>query len=106
MTKGIISGGVCGLITVVEAHKRGNGRIKLTISSNCENIKKLAAEMDEIDPYDEIFRTLKLTRTCDVASQHLPHPSCIVPSGILKTIEVEADLALPQEASIKIEKLY
>lgn len=105
MTKGIISGGVCGYITVVEAYKQKNGKLHLTISSNCQNIKKLAGELEEIDPYDEILQPLKFTKTCGAASKHLPHPSCIVPSGILKTIEVEADLAMPQDASIKVEKL-
>lgn len=103
MTKGIISGGVCGLITVVEAFKQKNGKISVTISSNCSYIKKVAAELEEIDPYEEMFKPLKLTKTCEAASRHIPHPSCIVPSGILKTIEVAADLAPPQDASIKIE---
>ena len=91
------------MITVVEAWKQKNGKIGLTISSNCPYIKQMASELEEIEPYEEMFKPLKLTRTCDAASRHIPHPSCIVPSGILKTIEVAADLAPPQDASIKIE---
>ncbi|MCP4752321.1 MAG: hypothetical protein GY866_15620, partial [Proteobacteria bacterium] len=67
-------------------------------------IQKVAEELTEIDPYDEIFKRLKSTLTCEIASKHSPHPSCPVPSGILKTVEVAADLALAQEASIKVEK--
>jgi hypothetical protein len=39
-----------------------------------------------------------------MASKHCPHPSCIVPSGIIKAVEVAADFALPKDAGIKIEK--
>ncbi len=104
MAKGTIKGGICGFVTTVIAEKRDDGKIGVTILSDCENIQKMATELIEIDPYDEIFKRVKLTTTCDIASKHSPHPSCIVPSGILKTIEVEAGLALPQEASLKVER--
>jgi len=39
-----------------------------------------------------------------LAAEHLVHPACPVPSGILKAIEVESGLALPKDASIKPKK--
>ena len=42
--------------------------------------------------------------TLRLAAEHLAHPACPVPSGILKAIEVESGLALPKDASIKPRK--
>ena len=39
--------------------------------------------------------------TFGLAAEHLVHPACLVPAGIIKAIEVEAGLALPMDASIK-----
>ena len=104
MAKGTINAGICGFQTTVVATKKDNGMIEVNINSDCDNIQKMAAELVEIDPLDEIFKRIKSTLTCEIASKHSPHPSCAVPSGILKTIEVEANLALPQEVSIIIER--
>ena len=104
MAKGTIQGGVCGFVTTVRTSKGEGGKIKINIETDCPNFKKVADELTEINPYDEIFKRLKATMACDIASKHSPHPSCIVPSGILKTIEVEAGLALPKNAEIKLEK--
>ncbi len=104
MTRGEIKGGVCGFVTVVKAEKAETGKINLKITSACPNIKKVAEELTEIDPMEEIFKRAASTKVYEIMSKHSPHPSCIVGSGILKTIEVEAGLALPQDAHIKIEK--
>ena len=99
-----INGGICGFVTVVEAEQSATEKINLKITSACPNIKKVAEDLTEIDPMDEIFRRAASTQVYAIMSRHSPHPSCVVGSGILKTIEVEAGLALPQEAYIKVEK--
>jgi len=104
MAKCVIKAGICGFVTIVEAENTENGKISLKITTDCPNIKKVAEEPIEIDPYDEIFKRAASTKIFEIVSKHSPHPSCIVPSGILKTVEVASGLALPQEASIKVEK--
>jgi len=104
LTKCEITGGVCGFVTTVKAEKSDTGKINLKITTGCPNIKKVAQELIEIDPMDEIFRRTNTTRVYEIMSKHSPHPACIVGSGILKAIEVEAGLALPKEACIRIEK--
>jgi hypothetical protein len=104
MTRCEIKGGICGFVTVVKAEKSVSEKVNLKITSACPNIKKVAEDLTEIDPMDEIFRRAESTEVCKIMSRHSPHPSCIVGSGILKTIEVEAGLALPQEAYVKVEK--
>ena len=43
-------------------------------------------------------------RVYEVFAKYSPHPSCPGVSGILKTVEVAAGLALSQEVSMKISK--
>jgi hypothetical protein len=100
MTKSEINAGICGFVTVVEADDE-MGKINITIKTDCPNVQKLAKELTQVEAFSEIFKRANATLTYELASKHLPHPSCPVPSGILKTIEVEAKLALPKDVSIK-----
>lgn len=102
MAQGIVQAGICGFTTIIEAHSTESGTVSLAISSDCPNIRKVAEELLEIEPYEEIFKRAGATRTVEIMSKHSPHPGCPVTSGILKTIEVSAGLALPQEASLRI----
>ena len=104
MAKCTIYGGACRIETIVEAKKENNRKISVKITTECKNLQNLSEHLQEINPYEEIPKRLKATRVCELATEFLPHPSCPVPSGILKTIEVEAGLALPQTATIKVEK--
>lgn len=98
-----IFGGICGFNTKVIATEDG-GKIKLTIETNCPNVVKLADELTEVDAFNEVFKRVILTKTYELASKYLPHSACIVPTGILKAVEVEANLALPKEATVKVSK--
>ena len=105
MARGKINGGVCGFVTFVQADAVGNGKIALRITTDCPNIQKIAEELVQIDSYDAVFgKELSSNKVYQLMSKHCPHPSCIVGAGILKAIEVAAGLALPQEASIKVER--
>ncbi len=104
MAKGTVHAGICGFVTVIEAETTDSGSVSLHINSDCPNIRKVAEELREIEPYEEIFKRVGATRTVEVMSKHSPHPGCPVTSGILKTVEVAAGLALPQEADIRIQR--
>jgi hypothetical protein len=104
MAKGTIDSGICGFITEVITSKGEKGKIKVDIKTDCPNFTKVAKEFTEVDPFKEVLVRYNKTLICELSSKHSPHPSCPIPSGILKTIEVEAGLALPKNASITIEK--
>lgn len=104
MAKGIINGGACGYSSVIEIKEKDSKTVSVDISSNCPNIKKIAKELKEVEPFKELFSDLLSTLTYRIASKYISHPSCVVPSGILKTIEVQSGLSFPQEANIKVEK--
>ena len=104
MVTGIIHAGVCGFIINVKAVSDGNHKIKLEIESDCPNYQKIAKELIEVDAYKEIFSKLHMGRVYEVFTKYSPHPSCSGVSGILKTVEVAAGLALSQKATIDITK--
>jgi hypothetical protein len=105
MAKAEINPGICGLRTTVIAQANGNGTVHLDVQSDCKAVCKLAEQFQDVDPYREAFwRRKTATGIHEAAPQCLSHPSCPVPSGIIKAIEIEAGLALPADVSIKLSK--
>ena len=76
--------------------------IKLTIASDCAQVTDLGNTLDTVQALREITYRGAGPTTLQAAAQNLKHPACVVPSAILKAVEVEAGLALPQDATITI----
>lgn len=104
MATGAIKAGACGFTINVKAISSDDHKVKLEISSDCPNYQKIAAELEEVDAFQEIFKKLHMGKVYEVFAKYSPHPSCPGVSGIMKTIEVAAGLALPQNASISITR--
>ena len=104
MATGVIHAGACGFTINVKAVSDEDYKVQLEITSDCPNYKKIAQELVEVDAYKEIFNKLHTGRVYEVFAKYSPHPSCPGVSGILKTVEVAANLALPQTASISVTK--
>lgn len=104
MSKAEIFSGICGFSTVVKARMTGWNKCALEIESECKSIQRLATVLTEVEPYREISFRKEGPLTLQMATQYCAHTACIVPSGIIKAIEVESGLALPKDASIKISK--
>jgi hypothetical protein len=103
MSQSVIQSGICGYSTTVVA--RSDGRAcSLTITSDCPAIERLAQDLREVNPFEEITYRGDGPLTLRLAKEHCPHPACPVPSGIIKAIEVEAGLALPKDAVISVTK--
>ena len=103
MAKAEIQSGICGFCTTVTATSNGE-MCGLAIKSDCGNIRKLAPDLIEVDPLQEITYHGEGPKILKKASEHLPHPGCPVPSGIIKAMEVESGLALPKDAAIKVTR--
>ena len=103
MASAEIDSGICGFCTTV--HTKADGRaVRLEFETECGHVEMLAEVLQEVDPFREISYRGEGPETLRLAAEHLVHPACPVPSGILKAIEVEAGLALPKDASIKPSK--
>jgi len=104
IAKGNIDCGICGFKVQVAATSDNGQDVKLEITSTCPSYEKIAAELKEVDAYNEIFSKLHKGNIYQVFSEHASHQNCPGLSGILKTIEVAAGLALPKNATIEITK--
>lgn len=104
MATGVIHAGVCGFTINIKAFSDEDHKVQLEITSDCPNYQKIAKELTVVDAYKEIFSKLHSGRIYEVFSKYSPHPSCAGVSGIMKTVEVAAGLALPQTATISVTK--
>lgn len=104
MTTGIIHSGICGYTITVQADSTNGQTVQLDIKSDCPNYLKIAAELKEVDAFQEVFQKLHMGNVYQTFAKYSPHPSCPGLSGILKTVEVAAGLALPQTADIEVTK--
>jgi hypothetical protein len=103
MASAEIESGICGFCTTVRTTSEGR-RVRVEFETECGYVEHLAAVLQEVDPFREISYRGEGPVTLRLAAEHLVHPACPVPSGIIKAIEVEAGLALPKDASIKPSK--
>jgi hypothetical protein len=99
MASATIDSGICGMTTTVTATAEGRA-VRLALESDCDYVKALAAELTEVDAFREISYRGEGPQTLRLAPQHLVHPACPVPSGIIKAVEVASGLALPKDAHI------
>jgi hypothetical protein len=104
MANAEIFAGACGFNTLVQATKNGNRSIKLTIESQCSAIQKLAAELDEVDPLQNITARRTVPPILQAGLKFCTHAACPVPVGIIKALEVEAGLNLPVDVTIKVSQ--
>ena len=103
MAKAEVFAGICGFRTEIEA-RGANDVVQLSILSDCPAISRLASHLTEVDPYHEITFRHGGPLTFHMSYQYCSHTACPVPVGIIKAVEVEAGLALPKDATIKVYK--
>ncbi len=106
MAKVEIDPGICGLPSTVWAElDPSTYRCSVRVESECASIRKLGAELAEVDPFQEIsLRRGDGPLTLRKSQELCSHSSCPVPAGIIKVIEVAAGLALPADVHMKISK--
>ena len=110
MTKVKIFAGICGFTTLVQGEDKGGYKAIIEIKSECPNWKRVNEVLGgrEIHVMGELFKDKKTgtlnSQVLEVALGTIPHVSCPVISGVLKTLEVTVGLALPKDASITFEK--
>jgi hypothetical protein len=103
--RGIVNvvSGICGMITEIRATSHDtSGMVNLEINTRCESIKKLAGDLEAVNPIEEISFSGDGPKTLRMAAKHCKHTSCPVPSGIVKAVEVASGMALPKDASIRV----
>ena len=105
MVRTTIQAGICGFTTTITAISDDMQNVTFEIESDCENIRRLAEGLPQVDGYSEIGAGFEGAIHVAVrATLKGCCSGCIVPCGIFKSMQVAAGLALPAPASIDIIK--
>lgn len=99
----VIRSGACGFTTMVTAEKGPDRSVRITIASDCEQVRKMQDDLRSLERMDA-FKGFADNPVYRSAAKRLKHVACPVPSGILKALEVAAGLNLPKDAVIVFEK--
>jgi len=107
MGSAIVDSGVCGFRSEVCVASQDGAGVRITITSQCANITRLADALDGriLDGFQEVIRPRDEngdTPLQGLFRKTIPHPGCPVYSGIVKAIEVTLGMALPADAHIRI----
>lgn len=103
MAKGYIEAGVCGMTTEIVT-KDKDGQIVLEIDSDCPHYDGLSEEIGAFDGMMTCFEKVGNGLIYEACRKTCPHGACPVPMAIMKTIEVGANMALPANVLLKLEK--
>lgn len=101
----IANPGICGFACTVKARKLSKRVVSVDIiGSECQQVKRLAASLTEMT-LKELFLPLTRNPVYIAAEKSGCHPSCVIPSAVLKAVEVAMDMALPKDVQIKFESI-
>lgn len=99
-----INAGACGFQTLIKVTPKDAQNVLISMETNCPNLKPMAEELKELNPYLECFAQIGESSVFQLARKYCKHAACPVPTGIIKGIEVAGKLALPKNVEIEIEK--
>jgi hypothetical protein len=102
VTRVVVEAGICGFTTTIVAAKTGRRRVSVEVESDCEAVAEMNGELQDLGWMEALGQPGK-SAVWECVCTHIKHPSCPVPMGILKAIEVELDLALPRDVMIHFE---
>ena len=99
-----VAPGICGNICRIRARKidRRMVSIEITDSAECKQIQMLAGRLVEMS-LKELFMPLTRNPVYMAAEKSGCHPSCAIPSAVLKTVEVAMGMALPQNVRFRFD---
>jgi hypothetical protein len=96
-----VRAGVCGQETTIQVEKISQTKVNISLVTTCEHLQGLAAELQEIDFGSEIVRPINESLIYTSASRYVCRNSCIVPTAILKAMEVAGGVFLPGSSTIE-----
>ncbi|GKX29801.1 hypothetical protein SH1V18_22810 [Vallitalea longa] len=104
MTHVKVKPGICGFDTTIDVESKDMQNVTINVQTDCPNYQTINDELIEIDSFGEVLGTFGESKVCRLAKKYCKHPSCPIPTAILKGIEVECRLALPQKVEIDVIK--
>ncbi len=103
MTTVIVNSGACGHAVTIRAEKTKDGKIVVSLETDCEMVQKMLEDIAILDRFSALA-AIQNNPVYRSAGKHIKHAACVVPSGILKALEVEAGLNVAKDAGIRFVK--
>lgn len=98
-----VTPGICGFTCRIGARKIDKQIVAIDITeSECKQIQMLAGGLAEMS-LKELFMPMTRNPVYVAAEKSGCHPSCAIPSAVLKTVEVAMGMALPQDVQFRYE---
>jgi hypothetical protein len=104
MTRVEVYAGVCGHTAIIDVSQVDAKHVQVVIHSECEQITAMNSDLACIQwkgKGHEVFKSITESIVYRSAANTIRHTACPIPSVILKAIEVEVGIALPQDVSIQ-----
>jgi hypothetical protein len=102
--RSVIESGICGFTTTVEVDCT-DYECSVEIQSDCPNMPRYREELRHVSAFTEMSYRDGRPQAFETAERVLPHTACPVPVGIVKAVEVAAELAYPRDVAIKVTKV-
>ena len=96
--------GVCGLRSKITVESSDMMSAKVSIVTDCPDIRKIGENIREIDSMKDVFAKFGDSTVYRLGREFCRHGTCPVPGAILKGVEVACGLALPEDVHVKIRK--
>lgn len=103
MAKVIVKAGICKFGAVIEAEQNDDYMVEVDFKTSCPNFQSLVGK-HEFDPMVCCFEKIGGGEIFDMFKPLCPHNTCPIPTAMLKAVEAAADLALPCDVTMTIEK--
>lgn len=100
MIKVDVAPGICGFPTKMIIKQAGGLRVQVEVESACRYIDDLSAELNDIDAYQECFKTGDHSKILELAMKRCQHFSCPVPIALIKGIEAVLGVQKAQDVHI------
>jgi hypothetical protein len=100
----VVDAGVCGHTATIRATRTAGYAVRVEVETDCPHVAKIAPQAMEVDALREIGLRGGLPPLLEAAYSCCAHAACPVPSALVKTVEVAAGLALPDDVTMRISK--
>ncbi|MGB3713511.1 MAG: hypothetical protein WA996_03685 [Candidatus Promineifilaceae bacterium] len=104
MAQSEVYAGICGYSAKIDVQKLDNKHVQVFVRSECEQISAMNSDLARIQwkgRGHEVFGRMSDSVVYHSTDKHIRHTGCPIPAAILKTIEIEVGIALPQDVTVK-----
>jgi hypothetical protein len=102
VTKVCVDPGACGFACMIEVKRTGKYKAAVRLQSRCKQIAQLASQISEVDFMDIVGKAFGQNQIFLSAARCKLHPSCPVPTALVKAVEAELGMAVKKNVTITL----